>query len=173
MSEVTLSMSLPLDSDGFLRRECPGCERQFKWRPTPPDAVESSGDINAESEGEYFCPYCHQPAATGAWWTQEQVAFARELATAEIVGPQLRDLRRSVEDINRGGFLRTETELTIGSRPEPLTEPDDMIRIDTPCHPEEPLKVDETWDDDVACLVCGIRYPVELVRALPDGSEEA
>ena len=24
-------MEIPLDSDGFLRRECPTCEREFKW----------------------------------------------------------------------------------------------------------------------------------------------
>lgn len=27
-------MSDPLDSDGFLRRECPTCEREFKWLPS-------------------------------------------------------------------------------------------------------------------------------------------
>jgi hypothetical protein len=34
MSEISIPMSLPLDTDGFLRRECPNCERQFKSRPT-------------------------------------------------------------------------------------------------------------------------------------------
>ena len=43
-----------------------------------------------------------------------------------------------------------------------------MVRVDVPCHPEEPTKVDEGWDGEVACLVCGIRYPVDLVRALPE-----
>lgn len=39
--EVQLSMSLPLDGDGFLRRECPTCEREFKWVPSPdPEADE-------------------------------------------------------------------------------------------------------------------------------------
>jgi hypothetical protein len=33
--DVTLEMSMPLDSDGFLRRECPTCEREFKWFSTP------------------------------------------------------------------------------------------------------------------------------------------
>ena len=46
-----------------------------------------------------------------------------------------------------------------------------MVRVDMPCHPEEPLKVDAKWDGEVACLVCGIRYPVDLVRALPDDDD--
>ncbi len=24
-------MAVPLDSDGFFRRECPTCERELKW----------------------------------------------------------------------------------------------------------------------------------------------
>lgn len=35
MSDMSVSMSLPLDEDRFLRRECPNCERQFKWWHTP------------------------------------------------------------------------------------------------------------------------------------------
>ena len=45
--KVTLGMTIPLDSDGFLRRECPTCEREFKWRPSEAEAeeaVESADD---------------------------------------------------------------------------------------------------------------------------------
>ncbi len=28
--KVSFGMTIPLDSDGFLRRECPTCEREFK-----------------------------------------------------------------------------------------------------------------------------------------------
>ena len=38
--EVTLSITIPVDSDGFLRRECPTCERELKWLP----ASEEDGD---------------------------------------------------------------------------------------------------------------------------------
>ncbi len=172
MSEVTLPMSLPLDSDGFLRRECPLCERQFKWRPNEASDAEPGGGTDTGAEA-YFCPCCHEPAPPDAWWTKEQLAYARQLAAAEVLGPQLRDLQDTIEGINRsGGFLRIETELTAPGRPVALTEADDMVRIDLPCHPEEPLKVDDAWDGEVACLVCGIHYPVDLVRALPDKEEE-
>lgn len=45
-----------------------------------------------------------------------------------------------------------------------------MVRVEFPCHLEEPIKVDKTWKEDIACLLCGIRYPVDLVRALPEES---
>jgi hypothetical protein len=49
MSEVQIPMSVPLDSDGFIRRECPTCERELKWRPT------SEGEEGAPTpEGGYF-----------------------------------------------------------------------------------------------------------------------
>jgi hypothetical protein len=39
MSDMSVSMSLPLDEDGFLRRECPTCERQFRWWHTPDEEI--------------------------------------------------------------------------------------------------------------------------------------
>lgn len=53
MSEVELSMSIPLDSDGFARRACPNCERELKW------IISSDGEeATPAPEGGYFCPYC-------------------------------------------------------------------------------------------------------------------
>jgi hypothetical protein len=41
---VKMEVPIPLDPDGFLRRECQACHRQFKWLPSegseqPPDAA--------------------------------------------------------------------------------------------------------------------------------------
>ena len=165
-------MSLPLDADGFLRRECPTCERQFKWWPTPPS--EESAERPREAPESYCCPYCHEPADPGAWWTTEQLEYAKELAAAEVLGPELRRFKNDMERGNRGsrGLIGFDASLPPLSRPELLAEPDDMVRVDVPCHPEEPLKVDESWDREVACLVCGVHYPVDLVRALPDDEDE-
>ena len=71
--EVTLSMAIPVDSDGFLRRECPTCEREFKWLPASEDDEEAA-DV---SDGGYFCPYCGVQAPADAWFTEAQLAFAR------------------------------------------------------------------------------------------------
>jgi hypothetical protein len=171
MSDLSIPISLPLDESGFLRRECPNCERQFKWWPTPDeDAVE---EVREEVEA-YFCPYCHEPAPPSSWWTKEQVEYMQQLAAAEALGPQLQRMKNSLESGNRRSkWISIEMSVPDLSRPEPLVELDDMVRVDMPCHPEEPLKVDEAWDGEAACLVCGIRYPVELVQALPEtGSGE-
>ncbi len=169
MSERSIPMSLPLDADGFLRRECPNCERQFKWWNT--SSVEDDAEEVQEAPEAYYCPYCHEPADPGAWWTKEQLEYAQRLAAAEVLGPEMRRFKNDMERGNRRsrGRIRFDVSLPPLSRPEPLTEPDDMVRIDVTCHPEEPTKVDEGWGGEVACLVCGVSYPVELVRALPEG----
>jgi hypothetical protein len=183
MGEKTISTTLPLDSDGFLRRECPSCKRQFKWRPSQAQTTNASeGDLEfpARLDQEpdenhtpefYYCPYCAEPAAPGAWWTKEQIEYGTALVKAEILGPHLRDLAHSLHGLDRpGGIISVRVNMNMPdiTRPEPLMEPDDMVRVDYPCHPGEPLKVEESWAGEVSCLVCGIRYPVQLVRELPE-----
>ena len=51
------SMSVPLDSDGFIRRECPTCEREFKSLAAQGDAPKTE-----LAEGGAYCPYCAPPA---------------------------------------------------------------------------------------------------------------
>ena len=41
----SFSVPLPLDSDGFLRRECPHCVQQFKWHHGP-TADRPDGEID-------------------------------------------------------------------------------------------------------------------------------
>jgi DNA-directed RNA polymerase subunit RPC12/RpoP len=60
--KVSFGMTIPLDSDGFLRRECPTCEREFKWRPSEAEVEEH--DEPADTVG-YFCPYCGVRAPDG------------------------------------------------------------------------------------------------------------
>jgi hypothetical protein len=70
--DVQLSISLPLDSDDFLRRECPTCEREFKWLPQQEDAgdgedASAATARDAEAPQHYYCPYCAVTAPSDAW----------------------------------------------------------------------------------------------------------
>jgi hypothetical protein len=42
--------------------------------------------------------------------------------------------------------------------PDPLHEPDDMVIVEPPCHPNDPLKVPEAATDLVYCLICGTEF---------------
>lgn len=159
-----MPMTLPLD-DGFLRRECPHCERQFKV------GVQPQGDalMSQESEEEditHFCPLCHQPAPASAWGTKEQLDHARQLAMSEFTDQIHGMLDRMFSGLNQpGGLVRVEVEHSEVEEPKSLDEPHDMVRVNPPCHEETPLKIPENWMGDVACFECGVRYPVDLIRA--------
>ena len=143
VDEHTTSMSVPLDSDGFLRRECPTCEREFKWLP--------SDESDEGDPGGYYCPYCTIQAPTNHWLTQAQVEMAKHVVTREFVDPMMRDFAK-----RWGGSYRSDARR---GEPTELVEPDDMRRVDFACHPSEPLKVLDDWADPVHCLICG--KPVE------------
>ena len=74
--EISIPIELPLDSDGFLRRECPTCGGQFKWRS---DEAETSDNTPVE---QYFCPLCGVAAGLDQWWTPEQLDYAEASAAS-------------------------------------------------------------------------------------------
>lgn len=41
---------------------------------------------------------------------------------------------------------------------EPLHEPDDMVIVEPPCHPEEPVKVPDDAQAPFHCLDCGTPF---------------
>jgi hypothetical protein len=109
MSEIIQAVSFPLDEEGFFRRECPFCMKEFKVLLTADelnnisqreiesymieqnDGVDSEGSDDSD-ELEYICPYCGQTAPAKSWWTQEQIEylhiFARNIL-ADLVNEHL------------------------------------------------------------------------------------
>ncbi len=145
MSEVIGSVTLSIDDDGFLRRACPHCEREFKWL---------HGDRGEPMpSGGYHCPYCDGRSDDG-WWTKPQLATIEGQA-GEYMEGQLHDMLKPLKS-SSSEFLKISVSHTPRS-PVPVDpdEPNDMQRVDFPCHPTEPVKVLETWDDSPYCLICG------------------
>ena len=159
MDEISISLQLPLDEDGFLRRECPHCGRQFKQRPGTPDETQASPKA-------YYCPYCYASADAGAWYTTQQIEYIQQQAIAEVVGPHLYRLQEQIEQASQNGLFRIELDAPLLVEPEPLMEFNDMVQLAFPCHVREPIKVDEQWDQDVACVMCATRYPMDEVRTM-------
>jgi hypothetical protein len=132
-------MTVPVDTDGFLRRECPTCEREFKWLPSASEDAEEEATDSAD--GGYFCPYCGVQAHADAWFTKAQLELAEHIVQVQVVDPMLSKFMGS-------------TPNQVGE-PEPLIEDDDMRRVNFACHPSEPLKVLDGWDRPIRCLICG------------------
>lgn len=151
---TAVGMSVSLDSDGFLRRECPTCEREFKWLPSSDD---DDAEVTMPPDGGYYCPYCAIQAPDGEWFTTAQVELAQNIVATKVVGPMLKNFSRDLNSTGRrsDGFLSASAKYDAPDEMEPLSEVDDMKRVDFRCHPGEPVKVLEDWDEPVHCLVCG------------------
>lgn len=149
--EFELSMKVPLDSDGFLRRQCPTCERELKWRSAGEDE-----EATPAPEAGYFCPYCAVQAPPDSWWTEAQIEAAQAQAFEQVVKPELDKLAGSA---GSSGFLEIDVSVSEPDQPPALSEQDDMHRVDFRCHPEEPVKVLDNWDRPVHCPICGDPTP--------------
>jgi hypothetical protein len=149
--EYQTSMSVPLDSDGFLRRECPTCEREFKVfvHQDEGDGV----DAQRPPPGDYYCPYCAIQANPTAWFTKAQIEAAKSKLVDEFVGPMLDDFKRSVETSPVVSVNVDKVEEPVAA----LTESDDMRRVDFACHPDTPVKVGDGYVGPVHCMICGHR----------------
>jgi hypothetical protein len=150
----SFSIQLPLDNDGFLRRECPQCSQQFKWHHGP-TTERPSGEVDPPV---YFCPRCGASAAPDQWFTQEQITYIDEA----IAGPALREASNAIENAFRG-IKGVTVKRDLSDEPEPpaaLQEPNDMVIVAPPCHPWEPIKVPEGATGEVHCLICGAAFAV-------------
>lgn len=151
---ISIPVSLPLDSDGFLRRECPTCEGEFKW------FSHQEGDPDAETVDKYFCPLCGVPAGLESWWTPAQLEYM-EGATAPQVDRLIQDSLNDAFKGMKGTTVKPNRSYSRGiSTPSAIVEPDDMTIAEPPCHPNEPVKVPETATAKVYCLVCGTPFAV-------------
>lgn len=154
---MEIPVSLPLDHDGFLRRECPHCTQEFKWHHGPANEEAEQAD-NPDS---YHCPICGEAAGPDSWWTQDQIEHIQQAAMPEAL--------LSIEDELGGIFRRASNKhfsvkqtksFRTPEAPMPLTETDDMTIIASPCHAYEPVKVPETSTSPFHCLVCGSAFAV-------------
>jgi hypothetical protein len=130
--EVALEMTMPLDSDGFLRRECPTCIREFKWLHTP----QEEGNAAPVADGGYFCPYCGVQAEAGTWLTQAQADLAQNLLATKVVGPMLEKLGNSFKSVGRssGGMFQLTPRFRNCHRAGPTGQSDYVLTSDLRHH---------------------------------------
>lgn len=170
---------LPVDLDGFVRRQCPGCRREFKTPPSPQDGASMlrvlTGALTHVNEDEIrpdppvrACPYCGHMAPGEAWlWA----AFRKELeqiaaAFAEHVRyEQLMHVPRTLA-LNPG-----PTFVPVSPRPLPPRLRADplghFIRLELLCCGEE-IKVRPAEADRIACPYCGTQQQTEPVGPTPN-----
>lgn len=130
---MEFEVSLRLDSEGFLRRGCPSCNREFKWLP--------SDDSEPAPDSRYGCPYCKARYDADSFFTDDQNAYITGVAG-----------QGAMAELAAAGW-----EIDSEPAPPQPDEIEDMVRVDFACHPSEPVKVFEEWPvaQPTHCLICG------------------
>ena len=108
-------LTFSLDKDGFFRRSCPSCGRDFKTQVDDAALVASLEpafrqmglEIGSEPSENYgiqeylYCPYCVHYAESGDMLTRVFVSYLRRYAMREYVLPVANKLFSSTADTFR------------------------------------------------------------------------
>lgn len=172
-------LRLPVDADGFVRRECPGCRREFKTLPSPHDGAAilwvlmgrvehaNAREIDVEPPVR-ACPCCARVAPGEAWlWS----AFRKELSRyAEILEEHVR-YEQLMHVTRTLGHNHSPTFIPVAPRPLPPRMRSDPLghfqRLTLVCCGEE-LKVRPSDVGRLCCPACGARQGVGALERGPN-----
>lgn len=93
--EHSVSVAVPSDDDGYWDRECPSEECQFVFK------INEEDWKNRVRDEEVFCPFCGHTADSGAWWTQDQIRHAKDVALDGIKNQINQAMKRDARRFNR------------------------------------------------------------------------
>lgn len=138
-----LELKIPLDADGYLRRECPNCEREFKRIVVGP----SESKVSHPATAGLYCPYCGVQALSNRWLTKSQVALTKVAVADQVADAKPHGALKSLSSLVSWGRTAVPQVEAI--------ELNDMEVVRFTCHPKGPIKVYDGWIGKVHCLVCG------------------
>ncbi|MDX3213972.1 hypothetical protein PV318_00135 [Streptomyces sp. ME02-6991-2B] len=127
-SNIHMQVSMPLDEDGFLGRQCPTCGLDFRMDGQQYDALPN--------QLELWCVYCGHHAEHSAFTTPQQ--RERLLQAARNLGEQL--VSNALDDIFRGLSRSTSRRSAVSfsykskpslPRPLPGINEERLIRVRT------------------------------------------
>jgi len=173
---VQYAVSISTDRDGFLRRSCASCGRDFKTQISESELqwalafqVQRMGlDIGSDvlsttNEGPRVlrCPYCAFPGKDQDMHTDETVNYLKRVILREVVMPQLNDFFSGLENIFGRGGSRGQVSIRFEHTPgvkalRPIhgPEPPDMDIVEFICCGKK-AKVAGGWTDVQVCVFCG------------------
>ena len=136
------TISLPLDEEGMLARECPAEEC------SPAYFKIDASDEDKLRDGEIHCPYCRHADGLDQFATSDQVAYAKSLVTRnahEGIERMMQDalgMGSSGSKTIGGGLLSVKMSMTSPPRPAATPPQDEEVRR------------------DIACSECGLKHAV-------------
>lgn len=167
-------VSLPVDSQGFVRRECPHCRRQFKARGGPEDGAtvqrclsqhllfENDHEVSVD-DAMFFCVYCGQEAPSDEWCTPQQRAWMEKVADVLAKEIQYELMQYPMRTLSQNPAPTFVAVPPPDDLPEMRAEEDDMRRTSFFCCVED-VKVEHHWVQPVYCPRCGAEHQTGPTR---------
>ena len=182
---IVRKISLPLDDEGFFRRQCSFCEKEFKIFLTknelqdleqdgigsyllPEGQRTDQNDASIDDDEHFFCPYCGEMAPQSDWWTQEQLAFFRvhaENYMAKIVNDKFIKPMKRKYGRPKKGFISFHLDAKEIKQKDAWISPEenDMSIIHLPCCTKK-MKIDELGTKTVICFFCRFPHDRDLAQ---------
>jgi len=85
------NVTLPVDDEGLLGRQCPNCDQYFKLKPGT--GVQ---DITTTT-----CPYCEFQSDSNDFATDDQIEYAQSIAIKQLLEPTIRGFQKSLKKLER------------------------------------------------------------------------
>ena len=172
-----LSISVSIDKDGFLRRTCPSCGRDFKTDVKETELAEilaptfsrlgaEIGDLEIHSadvgdDDRLTCPFCGHGTASSEALPEDLLLYIRRILLREIMLPVLDRTFGSLAgelggSPGRNSFFSVRFDYSRGmlpARPIHGPEPRDMKTVVLLCCGRR-FKVSESWYDIDVCPYC-------------------
>lgn len=142
MTEKTIRIDLPTDSDGFLPRQCPHCEQRFSIHG---DSYEQGRYLNLR------CPYCGMIEEFDEFLTEEQAEYSQATAQNEAREMAAKELEDALGDVF-DGVSSGSIDFGEIDTPSPHLSHDTVRTICPNC--EFRYGVIEDSDEDSLCPVC-------------------
>lgn len=178
--QVRFNLEVSMDRDGFLRRACPSCGRDFKTEIDPADlawalntqihlvsdeiGVSPAETAQEGSPEELRCPYCLYEAESSEMHTGETVAYLKLFALRDYALPMIDRMLSDFADSfgssgGGGGLFSVSISVEHHRRPTPPRpihgpEPADMKIVNFLCCGKK-IKVADRWNDVSVCTYCG------------------
>lgn len=104
---MSFPISLPLDEDGLLGRECPqpDCEGYFK--------IKFGTGIKEPGYERCFCPYCGYTGKQGEFFTKAQVNYIKSIAmrhAQDMIEKEIRNWDRQLRSSTRKSFIKLSVD---------------------------------------------------------------
>lgn len=166
-----MKVSIPTDAEGRTARACP----DSTCSPGYFKVLGGTGIV--EDQEQAFCPYCRHADEPNAFYTEEQIRYAKDIATREAISGVERMLKDSLGLGGRskrtldGGLLSIEMSLKSSPQP-PVRRPfEDEVRRDVICPHcglDQSVYGLATWcaDCGVDIFLTHVEAEIAVVRAM-------